>query len=188
MENNPLPLVHNRANGLKNAVAQTLYQLMQTQSIDDISTRNLIAQAGIGVTSFYRHFRDKYDVVNWLHGQLLDQTLFRLFEGVDYDTATRSTWGVFEAHARFYRNAFSSRDVNNLRGYVYQETMRTYETILQQHDILLDYQQRVALELYVSGSVELTVRWVQEGCRQEAAPLLMAIKLAAPDFIRRYIE
>ena len=73
MENNPLPLVHNRANGLKNAVAQTLYQLMQTQSIDDISTRGLIAQAGIGVTSFYRHFRDCYDLMEQLEEQALEQ-------------------------------------------------------------------------------------------------------------------
>lgn len=188
MESNPLPLVYSRANGLKNTVAQTLYHLMQTQPIDEISTRELIAQAGIGVTSFYRHFRDKYDVVTWLHGQLLDQTLFRLFEGVDYETAARSTWDLFKAHVRFYRNAFSSRDVNNLRGYVYQETMRIFETILQQHSVSLNYEQKVALDIYVSGEVELTVRWVQEGCREEADPLLLAMKNAAPDFIRPYIE
>lgn len=188
MENHPLPLIYNRANALKNTVSQTLYQLMQTQPIDEISTRALIAQAGVGVTSFYRHFRDKYDVINWLHGQLLEQTLFRLFDGVDYDTAARSTWDVFESHARFYRNAFSSRDVNNLRGYIYHESMRVFETILQQHDLQMDYEQRVALDLYVCGSVDLTVRWVQEGCRQEASSLLMAMKKAAPEFILRYIE
>ena len=50
----------------KNALAMALKQLMKTQGFDKISVSEICKECGMNRKSFYYHFRDKYDLVNWI--------------------------------------------------------------------------------------------------------------------------
>lgn len=50
----------------KNALAAALKRLMKNQGFEKISVSEICKECGMNRKSFYYHFRDKYDLVNWI--------------------------------------------------------------------------------------------------------------------------
>lgn len=50
----------------KKMLADTLRSLMDNYSFDQITVTQICESCGINRKSFYYHFKDKYDVVNWI--------------------------------------------------------------------------------------------------------------------------
>lgn len=58
---------------VKKLLADTLEDLIQTKSIDDITVNDIIAQADISRTTFYRYFHDKFDLMTWSFSHCIDE-------------------------------------------------------------------------------------------------------------------
>ena len=50
---------------MKYRLAEAVKTLMETESLDKITVRDIVTAAQTTRQSFYRHFQDKYDLVNW---------------------------------------------------------------------------------------------------------------------------
>lgn len=50
----------------KKALAQSLKDLMKTEPLEKISIGEICEKCGLNRKSFYYHFEDKYDLVNWI--------------------------------------------------------------------------------------------------------------------------
>ena len=46
--------------------AKAIKSLIKTQPLDKITVTDIVFQAGKTRQTFYRHFQDKYDLVNWI--------------------------------------------------------------------------------------------------------------------------
>ena len=53
------------ANNTKTLLAESLQDLMRTHPLEKISVNDIVEHAGVGRNTFYYHFADKYDLVNW---------------------------------------------------------------------------------------------------------------------------
>ena len=54
-----------RSNQTKQLLAQSLQELMATTPLEKISVNDIVDHANVGRNTFYYHFEDKYDLVNW---------------------------------------------------------------------------------------------------------------------------
>ncbi|MCI7812765.1 MAG: TetR/AcrR family transcriptional regulator C-terminal domain-containing protein [Lachnospiraceae bacterium] len=54
------------SNITKRALANALRELMKEKSFSKISVADICEKCGMNRKSFYYHFRDKYDLVNWI--------------------------------------------------------------------------------------------------------------------------
>lgn len=98
-------------------IMQAFNRLLEKREIEKITTQMIADEAGIGRATFYRYFRDKYDVLNRNYKELLDACLakctnyrdlfFHLF------TYAREEWAGF-------RRAFHTTGVNSFENYIYR--------------------------------------------------------------------
>ena len=49
------------------ALALALKQLMKTAPLSKISIQNIMDNCGLNRQTFYYHFKDKFDLVNWIY-------------------------------------------------------------------------------------------------------------------------
>ena len=54
------------SNITKNALATALKELMKEKPFEKISISDICDSCGMNRKSFYYHFKDKYDLVNWI--------------------------------------------------------------------------------------------------------------------------
>lgn len=104
------------SNITKNALAASMKKLMSKNPFSKISVGDICEDCGMNRKSFYYHFRDKYDLVNWI--------FYVDFIGrMDWNSC-RSPWDMlvalcrhFDAERRFYQNALDVEGQNSFREY-----------------------------------------------------------------------
>lgn len=95
-----------------------LYTLVQKNLLEDISVAQLLAEANVSRSSFYRHYLDKYDLMIRSYTRLLDSTYLQCLAGREYLDASRALIRVLYQHPAFFRNALWSEGPNSLSVYI----------------------------------------------------------------------
>ena len=148
-------------------LAETLAELMEHKSIDDITTSELLALSGVSRSTFYRRYRDKYDLLNQNYQQLLDQTICNIPNGLSFKTAFYMLYNALQSYPSFFRNALSSNEPNSLRRYIYDRSYEMYVQLLSQEGLdMNDMYNQMLLTGYVEGALEVTCIWVERGMKE----------------------
>ena len=93
------------ANGTKEALADALRQMMKVKPIDKITVKDIITNCGYSQATFYRQFRDKYDLIAWSYTRDLESILDRLKGDVhSWRQTLESAAAYFSAHRQYLAN------------------------------------------------------------------------------------
>lgn len=100
----------------KRALAESLKRLMAKQPLERITVGDICKTCGMSRKGFYYHFRDKYDLVNWI---FYSEFVVRLYEKPE-----ESVWEFYEDicvyfhdNRSFYVNAFAIQGQNSFSDY-----------------------------------------------------------------------
>jgi len=107
------------SNITKRALASTMKQLMETTPFSKISVSDICDACGMHRKSFYYHFKDKYDLVNWIFYHDFIELSVRDEEDAFPELYKRLCTYFYE-NRTFYKNAFSVTGQNSFGEY-YQE-------------------------------------------------------------------
>lgn len=69
-----------------------LNKLLQDKSIDKLTVRELIKESNVSKATFYRYYKDKYDLFNCNYKRILQKTLFRFNEGLSWEESQTSIY------------------------------------------------------------------------------------------------
>lgn len=129
------------SNITKRALAAALKELMNETAFEKINVAGICEKCGMNRKSFYYHFKDKYDLVNWIY----DTEFISLASQKDYATG----WGFLEdlcdylyENRTFYRralqikgqNSFSDHFLELLQPVLLEHLKRIYDTEIDHID------------------------------------------------------
>lgn len=108
----------------KKALGEAMKALMSTQTIRKVSVSDICQRCGINRKSFYYHFRDKYDLVNWIFYSefILGRMRQNPCQGWEFITMVCN---YFYENRTFYLNTMESTGQNAFTEYLY-EALRPY--------------------------------------------------------------
>ena len=165
-----------------------LMELMEKLPIDKIPTSQILKRAGVGRSTFYRRYRDKYDLLNSSYQHILDFTLFRVTGGTSYKEAFFNLYGVLKECPSFIKNALSSTDTNGLRNYIYRQSYAFFSEMMGTQGIdMTDAYNHLLLTGYITGTLEVTCIWVQNGMKESLETLFSLNYQLMPETIRTCI-
>lgn len=104
------------SNITKKALAASLKELMTEQSFEKINVTQICERCDMNRKSFYYHFKDKYDLINWI----FDTEFMALVKDEDLHADYGKHWALvekacdyfYENHA-FYRKALQIKGQNS---------------------------------------------------------------------------
>ncbi|OUP17812.1 dihydroxyacetone kinase transcriptional activator DhaS [Lachnoclostridium sp. An196] len=116
------------SNITKKALAESMKTLLGTMPFSKISVSDICEVCGMNRKSFYYHFRDKYDLINWIfHTEFYEAACAK-----PYEDGWEFILGIckyFYSNHAFYKKAFEITGQNSFRDY-FQEIL---EPILLQY-------------------------------------------------------
>ena len=150
---------------MKDIIADTALEKLNNKLVEDLTVAEIIRDIGISNRTFYNHFRDKYDVCNYIYDRMLDRECW-LSEG------RRSSLGeFFEKFAqlcggKYYRFFFATafyHGQDNLQDYI---VSRGVEDLKQQlictgNEHLITPDSLGMLEFYMRGLAGTTQYYVR---------------------------
>ena len=168
------------ANITKRALAASLKKRLAQTTLDKITIQQLVDDAEVSRKTFYYHFQDVYDLLEWL---LVDEGK-RVLEGnITADTWQKGLGNVMdhlqENHTIILNNFRSAQsDINYLKIHVTKLIFPLMERIFDEqpgHERVAQEDREFILKFYSLGVVELVMVWIENGMKPEADPLMRQI-------------
>lgn len=141
--------------------AKAIKDLIKVVPLDKIAVTDIVTRSGMTRQTFYRYFKDKYDLVNWYFEKLVLQSFRQMGNGCSLQEALQLKFAFINSEHSFFKEAFKSNDYNNLVNYDFNCIYEFYKGIIEKNlnhsvDDDLDF----LLKMYCKGSIDMTVDWV----------------------------
>lgn len=150
-------------NKTKYKFANAIKVLMQSRSLDSITVKDIVTQCDRTRQTFYRHFQDKYDLVNWYFEKLVQQSFKEMGVSCTLRESLIKKFLFIEAERVFFSQAFKSNDYNSPMNYDYECIYKFYSDIISRKiNGPLDEEIDFLLRMYCRGSIHMTVEWVYQ--------------------------
>ena len=163
------------ANTTKLALEASLKELLRTKPIDRITINDLTEHCGISRMTFYYHFKDIYDLVEWA---CVEDGKRALQGKKTYDTWLEGIAQIFEAvleNKPFIMNVYHAVAHEKVEQYLYK---LTYELIVNV----------VEEKFYKYGFVGIMLDWIDKGMQENYHKIVMMMGTALDGNIARSIE
>lgn len=162
----------------KEKFADVIKTLMLNTSLEHITVTDVVKEAGLTRQTFYRNFKDKYDLVNWCFDKLAQQCFNKMGISLTLREGLILKFNFIKNEKSFFAQAFRSTDYNSIEQHDYQFILQFYTNIIErQLHKQLPENLRFILELYCHGSITMTVEWAITG--MEKSPESLADDLIA---------
>ena len=159
----------------KREIVAAFNRLIARSEMEKITTLRIAEEAEVSKATFYRYFRDKYDVLNYNYQSLLDRSLkqcgnYRDLYVLLYSFA-RDQWQNFT-------RAFNTTGINSFDNFIYSYSRDVVEEITKQNRNGEGLTQEETLS-FPSGDVALQVNWTytQGGVKKRAATEIVKVNM-----------
>lgn len=150
----------------KQRLADSLKMLMQQRSFEKITIQNITDAAGFIRPTFYNHFQDKYQVVEWIFEQEVIHSARAYFAAEKYKEGIRGMLEEMKANQGFYVSAAKISGQNAFRDVIFQSFRTLIEEVLysrmqQCTDLPRLFQPEVLAEYYANAETFLLMKWLE---------------------------
>lgn len=157
-------------NTTKNALETSLKKLVAQKPLDKITINDITSDCGISRMSFYYHFKDIYDLVEWC---CVEDGKRALQGKKTYDTWQEGVCQIFEAvmeNKTFILNVYRCVGRGKVERYLHKLTYQLIVGVVDEKCIQADLRQedRVFIaEFYKYGFVGVMLDWIEGGMRDD---------------------
>ena len=148
------------SNITKRALAHALKELMEEKNFSKISVADICEKSDMNRKSFYYHFKDKYDLVNWIFDTEFISVLNQQNEGPRNSMEAIEALSVyFYKNHNFYRKALSVEGQNSFVSHFHELMSVSFRSRLRGlagSEKVTDFQ----INFFADAAVLIFQRWI----------------------------
>ena len=146
---------------IKYRLADAMKQCMTKLPLEKITVKEIVEECGTTRQTFYRNFKDKYDLINWYFDKILLESFEHMGEGRTVYEGLVNKFHYIQDERLFFRAAFKNDAQNSLREHDFHLILQfSTGQIEEKTGKKITESMRFLLEMYCQGSIYMTVQWV----------------------------
>ena len=164
----------------KQMIADSLFGLLEHKKIDDITVKYLVEYCGISRQTFYYHFQDIYDLVEWA---CIEDASKALQGKKTYETWQEGLLQIFEAvleNKPFILNAYRCISREQMERFLYQLTYGLIRGVVEEQSrgtAISEEDKSFIAEFYKYSFVGVMLDWIRQGMTDD--PQVLTGKISA---------
>ena len=168
------------ANTTKLALEASLKELLRTKPIDRITINDLTEHCGISRMTFYYHFKDIYDLVEWA---CVEDGKRALQDKKTYDTWLEGIAQIFEAvleNKPFIMNVYHAVAHEKVEQYLYKLTYELIVNVVEEKCkgiTIADGDKRFIADFYKYSFVGIMLDWIKQGMKEDYGEIARMIAI-----------
>lgn len=178
-------------NHTKQILEDSLKKLMLQKPLDKITIRDLTEDCGISRMTFYYHFKDIYDLVEW--SCLADAT--KALEGKKtYDTWSEGLLQIFEAvyeNKPFILNAYRCISRDQIESFLFHLTSDLIMAVVEEKAAgteVSEEDRRFIADFYKYSFVGIMLDWIKQGMKGDYSIIAEKISITVHGSIANSIH
>ena len=172
----------------RRALESSLKKLLLEKPLHKITVSDITDDCGINRMTFYYHFKDIYDLVEWC----CQEDASRALAGKKtYETWQQGLLQIFEAvqeNKPFILNVYRSVSREQLENYLYQVTYRLLEDVVEEQARGMSVRpedKAFLANFYKYAFVGLMLDWIRQGMSEDPAKIVERVSLVMHENIPR---
>lgn len=145
-------------------IATGFKRLMEKKPFSKITISDITDESGFNRQTFYYHFHDKYDLLNWIFYR---EIITPFVDGLSFDNWSAKLLTMLTTisdNSHFYSNALKTSYGDEFRDYIQQESSNVFSDVID--DIagkgsISPEDRRFIAEFFSFGIVGTVLKWVQ---------------------------
>lgn len=175
----------------KKAVAGAMKSIMKEKPFGEITVDEITKRSGVSHKTFYYHFKDKYDVVNWIFqtevmGDILSHTTL-----AHWEEGSVTLCDHIRENPEFYINAVRVEGQNSLREYLHKLTEAQVGVLCREacgEKELPPENLAFLVDFYYGAFIELFTAWVRSGMKESTETLVENWKVLVDKSLENYVN
>lgn len=162
-------------NQTKIALGESLKKLVRTKRLEKITINNLTADCGVSRMAFYYHFKDIYDLVEWV---CVEDGRRALQDKKTYDTWQDGMSQIFDAvleNKEFILNVCRSIGRERVERYLYKFTYDIIRDVVEGRcrgkDLTTEHKEFIT-DFYKYGFVGIMLDWIDHGMKEDYSEIV----------------
>lgn len=154
----------------KKAIAEALKENCRVKNIEKISIADITNKCGLNRQTFYYHFQDKYELLNWIY---YNELFVKVIEDITFDNWSERIYILLEImkdDKKFYVNTIKSSD-EYFKDYIFNITKVIFKDAIEKLDEknnLTEESKNFISEFYSFGICGVILSWVKSGMKESS--------------------
>lgn len=158
------------ARSTKRLLEETLISLLEKKSLNEITVKELVEQAGVNRQTFYYNFKDIYDLLEWLFEERSKQLVEYCARVDDWREGFLETFRRLQKNRRLILNACGSLSRPTVERYLKTAFSAIIAPIIAERAAglnILKEDLEFVTQMYVMGYVGLVFEWLDNGMTEQ---------------------
>ncbi len=174
----------------KKALADSLKKLLETKALEKITVKELVEDCGVNRQTFYYHFRDIYDLLDWIFATDGKAVIPENCPD-DWESQARSLFSYLENNQRFVINAYHSIAREHLERYVYREMYKLIYARVQLASAdfsVCESDKQFIANFYKFAFTGLIIEWIRCGMQEKSELIVDRLSVLMEGQFRNALE
>ena len=175
----------------KEILAESFRELAETVPIDKITIKDIVYNCDYSPATFYRHFKDKYDLIAYDYVQRTSEIMEKVGKnGYEWKDTLTDGMRFFDENRKYMKNLLlnTSGADSFVRHFAGANIGFLTDCILNRASIKeLPSDLEVYVRLYVFGTVQITCQWLLGEFDSTADHLGELFEKAVPEPLKEYL-
>ena len=175
----------------KEILAESFRELANERPIDKITIKDIVDNCGYSPATFYRQFKDKYDLIAWDYAGEVGRIMGDVGKGYQWKQSLVAGASYYRDHMEYLANLLDH--TNGYESFRHNMTQINYshlrDYILKlSGEKVLDHLTDMCIRLYCHGTVELTCEWILGRVKMDSEERVEVYERSVPDPLRKYLS
>ena len=173
---------------MKRMLCDGLYDLMQKKSFEKITIKQICDEVGVIRGTFYNHFMDKYEALEYLTKELLFSDFNK--ENNSHTIFTHII-SIIDEHQSFFERAFLIQGQNNFEDMLQNIFKEIFSQMMRGMEINFQKQpfDHLYLASFYAASLKFVVKeWVSHGCQTSCDEMSQRIEILIANNLTQLLE
>ncbi len=174
-------------NGVKQKIARSFEVLLTAKNFDDITVMNIVEASGTSKATFYRHFKDKYDILDYGIKNGIDSFFEPYLKGNSLQTAHFDFQEYLYSKKEFFYKAMKTEGPNSFENSLIHASVGLFYKIFELKSVTVTPELEDITELYCTGAVSYLKKWIIGGFKEPPEYVSKITYESIPMIIRKYL-
>lgn len=156
----------------KKALANSLKKLLSKKELSKITVSNITEDCGVNRQTFYYHFKDVYDLLEWIYTNEVIQEIEESHNNT-YDTWQQGFLYIFEyilENREFAKNTYNSISRDFFLRFIYKQTNILLMNVINEKSKnvkIAENDKKFIADFYKYGFVGIVQEWIEHGMKEK---------------------
>lgn len=158
------------SNMTKRALADSLKKLMEKKPLSKITIKDITEECGVNRHTFYYHFKDIYDLVEWIYISESENALGGSSIHGTWQQGMRQLFAYALNNKKFIMGTFRSLSKEYLTKFLYRQAFDLIHKVVEEESETIpisEEKKNFVANFYAYAIGGIVLSWIEKGMRQD---------------------